>query len=476
MCLERSERNGYKDENVFDIRPGVAISIFIKNREPKEKKVFYFDLWGLRGDIDELGTKYNFLDKNDFKSTEWQAINPVKPYYFFVPKSGKGEDKYNKFLKVTDIFPINSVGIVTARDRFVIDFDREFLGSRIRNFRDSRKDDEFIKQSYSLKDKPTFRWYIKEARRKLRELENWEDYFVKILYRPFDERWIYYHGSVIERARENVMRHMLQPNLALLTHKREELQIPYTHFLVTDRISEHGCLSGKTTNYQFPLYLYDNKVNQQTIFEGQEELDIKGTQRNLDYKLKRGGRKLNINPKLLDTFENVFGKAPSPEEIFYYIYGVLYSNVYRQRYEEFLKIDFPKIPFTKDYRLFQKVADLGKQLVKLHLLKSPELNNPIPRFYGEGNNLVKVRIYNKKDKKIYINNTQYFDSIEKEVWEYMIGGYQVLDKWLKDRKDKYLTAEEIKHYCRIVTSLKGTVKVQKEVDKFYPRIEKDLID
>ena len=90
--------------------------------------------------------------------------------------------------------------------------------------------------------------------------------------------------------------------------------------------------------------------------------------------------------------------------------------------------------------------------------------------------LVKVRIYNKKDKKIYINNTQYFDSIEKEVWEYMIGGYQVLDKWLKDRKDKYLTAEEIKHYCRIVTSLKGTVKVQKEVDKFYPRIEKDLID
>jgi len=456
---------GNTDENVFDIQPGVAISIFIKSREPKEKKVFYSDLWGLRGDVDELGTKYHFLDKNDFKSTEWQAINPVKPYYFFVPKSGKGEDKYNKFLKVTDIFPINSVGIVTARDRFVIDFDREFLEARIRNFRDSREDDEFIKQSYSLKDRPTFRWYIKEARRKLRELKNWEDYFVKILYRPFDERWIYYHGSVIERQRENVMKHMLRPNLALIVCRQYSGNNFY-HSLVANTIVESCYVSNRTKEigYVLPLYLYNDKEKQQQFsLLLQEELST-------------GTRKPNIDLELFNSLENTFSKKLSPEEIFYYIYGILYSNIYRKKYQEFLKIDFPRVPLTKNYKLFQKFAEFGKQLVDLHLLKSPKLNNPTTKFCGEGNNLVKIRKYDEKNKRLYVNTAQYFENIEKEIWEYMIGGYQVLEKWLKDRKNKYLTSEEIKHYCYIATSLKETIKVQKEVDKFYPRIEKDLID
>lgn len=465
---------GSTDENVFDIRLGVAISIFIKNRDPKEKKVFYSDLWGLRGDVDEPGTKYHFLDRNDFKSTEWQVINPVKPYYFFIPKSVEGRDKYDKFLKITDIFLMNSGGIVTARDYFVIDFDKELLRERIRNFRDLKVDDEFIEQSYKLKDKPTFRWYIKKERKKLKELEDWEDYFVKILYRPFDERWIYYHGSVIERTREKVMKHMLQPNLGLITRRQMLPNRPVNYVFVTNKIISDGVIrfDNKGQESLFPLYLYIDKDKYKTISLGQEKLNLEGVQNTLGTKKDK---EPNINSELFEVLKNTFKKIPFPEEIFYYIYAILYSNIYRQKYQEFLKIDFPKIPFTKDYKLFQKFADLGKKLVKLHLLKSPELNNPILSFYGEGNNLVKFRRYKEKDKRIYINDTQYFDNVEKEIWEYMIGGYQVIDKWLKDRKNKYLTAEEIKHYCRIATSLKETIEIQKDMDKIYPEVEKNLI-
>ena len=452
---------GGKDENVFDIRPGVAISIFVKREKPKEKKIFYSEQWGLQKE------KYDWLEKHNVENTKWQIVIPSDSYYFFIPKEEKGWGLYQHFWKVTDIFPVNSVGIVTARDKFVIDFDRQPLETRIRIFRDSEEDNAFIKSAYDLGDRPTFRWYVREARQKLRETENWSDYFTKILYRPFDERWIYYHPAVIERHREKVMKHMLQPNLALLAKRQSKLEFSYV--FITDKIAESCVFESRyANNAVFPLYLYidtqavekkrNSGITSMMLFDKSKE----------GYKVKRP----NINPELLAILKNAFGKEPSPEEIFYYIYAILYSNIYRQKYQEFLKIDFPRIPFTNDYKLFQKLGKFGEQLVGFHLLKSSDLVKPIAKFQGRNSNMVEKREYEKG--RIYINDEQYFEGIKPKIWEYQIGGYQILDKWLKDRKGRALSSEDIKHYCKVVTALSKTIEIQKQIDKLYSKVEKTL--
>lgn len=460
---------GAKDENVFDIQPGVAIGIFVKyKKSTKEKKIYYTDQWGLREE------KYTWLEKHDFGNTEWQELLPVAPTYYFVPKNTEGLLTYQNYMSVQEIFPVNSVGIVTARDEFVIDFGKTPLEVRMRAFRDASEGDEFIESAYGIKDKPTFHWYIKDARKKLKDTKNWEEYFMKILYRPFDERWIYYHPAVIERTREEVMQHMLKPNLALLAKRQQKQEFSYA--FVSDKITE-SCVfeSAYANNTVFPLYLYPIKKNKK-----QASLLGIGEKDNNDLP-----ERANINPQLIASLEklwgrNYFWKQPGDTsfqalDIFYYIYAILYASAYRDKYAEFLKTDFPRVPFTADYNLFKKLAKLGEKLVYLHLLKSDELKNPIAKFSGTGDSLVEKPEYKEKEKRVYINGPQFFENIESVVWNYHIGGYQVLQKWLKDRKGRILSSEDIKHYCLIVTALSGTSKLQKEIDKLYPEIEKNLI-
>ena len=164
----------------------------------------------------------------------------------------------------------------------------------------------------------------------------------------------------------------------------------------------------------------------------------------------------------------------APEAILYYIYAILYSNIYREKYQEFLKSDFPRIPFTNDYKTFQRLAILGEQLVEFHLLKSKLLENPLARYEGSGNNRVEKRDYREKSNSVYINDSQYFDKIAPKVWNYYIGGYQVLDKWLKDRKGRVLSLEDQLHFRKMITALSQTIDIQKRIDKFYPNVEKFL--
>ena len=183
----------------------------------------------------------------------------------------------------------------------------------------------------------------------------------------------------------------------------------------------------------------------------------------------------NLSPALTSALAEAFKKTPSPEQIFFYIYAVLYSNTYRTKYAEFLKIDFPRIPFTKDYKLFSKMSEFGKRLVDLHLIKSAEFDSPTAKFQGKGDNKVQKLKYDEERNRVYFNQDQYFERIPKEVWEYQIGGYQVCDKWLKDRKGRTLSLNDIKHYCKITTSLQKTIKLQKAIDEIYPEIEKQTI-
>lgn len=178
---------------------------------------------------------------------------------------------------------------------------------------------------------------------------------------------------------------------------------------------------------------------------------------------------------MIAALSKTYGKKPSPEEIFYYIYAVLYSNTYRTQYAEFLKTDFPRVPFTKNYKLFIEMGRHGKELVDLHLLRSPNLDPPIARFQGKGDSRVEKPHYSEKDQRVYINSTQYFEGIEKEVWEYQIGGYQVPDKWLKDRKKRILSLEDIQHYCRVATALKRTMEIQKSIETVYAEVEENAI-
>ncbi len=458
--------DGSKDENVFDIQQGVAIALFVKKKSLK-KGLSYAELWGLREN------KYKWLNDNDLRTTKWKKVNPKSEFYLFIPRDEKLSALYEAYPKITDIFPVNSVGIVTSRDDFVIDFDKDRLRRRILQFRDKKMPDEIIGQTYELKDKSN--WKLKSAREAIMKDDGWERAFTKILYRPFDERHIYYHDAVIERSRKEVMQHMLHDNLCLITNR--QVLGEFRHAFCSNAIINDCTVSLETRerSYAFPLYLYRSEVkpkkslaNIMMLFEPAASYEAK---------------KPNIHETILKKLSSAFKKTPSPEEIFYYIYAVLYSETYRTKYAEFLKIDFPRVPITKDFKLFRKMSEYGNRLVDLHLLKewanghSP-LQNPIARYQGQGDNRVaKVRYdvgAHGDAPSLYINKTQYFEGITAEIWNYQVGGYQVCDKWLKDRKARVLSLDEIQTYCRIVTAVQKTIEIQKKIDEVYGSIEKTI--
>jgi len=451
--------DGSKDENVFDIQQGVAIAIFIKRKDEKGAcKVFHSEAWGLREQ------KYRWLLKNDINTTKWKRLSPKSEFYLFIPRDERLLKEYESYPKITDIFIQNSVGIVTARDSFVIDADKERLKQRIRMFIDEKMPDEYVRQTFDLQDKTN--WKLKVAREQVRKDENWQDAIQQILYRPFDIKWIFYHDAVVERSRKEVMQHMMKVNLGLIT-ARSNRSSEMNHFFCTDKITETKCGESTVQSYLFPLYLYPEKSN-----PGKQS-----SARNLmlfEPKADYGARKPNISPELIEQLTKYFRKAPTPEQIFFYIYAILYSNIYRTKYAEFLKIDFPRIPFTRDYKFFSKMSEHGEMLVGLHLLKSPELNSPTAKFHGKGD--YKVEKLRYEPTRLFINESQYFEGIEPEVFECQIGGYQVCEKWLKDRKERKLSLDDIKHYCNIVTVIKRTIEIQKTIDSIYPKVENEIAE
>ncbi|MBI4377754.1 MAG: N-6 DNA methylase [Nitrospinae bacterium] len=459
--------DGSKDENVFDIQQGVAIAIFVKkmgtSTKPTATSIYHADLWGLRED------KYKWLESHYIKTTKWKRLKPKSEFYLFIPREEKLLKVYESYPKITDIFPVNSVGIVTARDNFVIDFDKEALKRRFRMFCDEKVPDEIIRQTFNLRDKS--HWKLKDSRKNVMADENWHDSITQILYRPFDVRWIFYHDEVIERTRREVMQHIMRENLGLLTC-RQQSSSGFYHTFVCNKIAESCAVSNKTTeiNYLFPLYLYQKSNPPPPPFSKGGEGGFAGSVMMLfETEAEYGVKKPNISPTIVEQLTKDYKKAPSPEQIFYYIYAVLYSTTYRTKYAEFLKIDFPRIPITKDYKLFTKMAEYGERLIDLHLLKTTEIDKPATRLQGKGN--FKVEKLRYDENRISINQNQYFEGITKDIREYQIGGYKVCDKWLKDRKGRSLSLDEIKHYCNIVTSIQKTIEIQKAIDEVYLKIE-----
>jgi len=438
--------DGTKDENVFDIKQGVAVTLLIKRKGVNNGcKIYHSDKWGLREE------KYNHLLENDFKTIEWEELKPGSSFYFFKPRKEKNKNIYESFLKLDNIFGLNVTGIISARDKLVIDFDKKGLIDRLEIFRNELFTDEVILNMFKLKD--TRGWGLKEARKRLKSIAALETNIKEILYRPFDIRFIYYSNDLVDWPRMDVMNNMLKKNVALICPKQFKEE---PGALVTDRIIGHKTVSAYDVNYLFPLYSY-----KKDLFNGNNNQNP-GT---------------NISLNVIEKIHNAFrgNRDISPGQIFYYIYAVLYSNIYRRKYSEFLRSDFPRVPFTKDYDLFITLGELGKSLADIHLLRSNELNQTFSKFAEPGGNIVEKVNYNSDENRVYINKTQYFSHISHDIWEYRVGGYQVMEKWLKDRKERKLSLEDIRHYIKIARVFQLTLRYREKIDGLYDKVEETLI-
>jgi predicted helicase len=455
--------DGSKDENVFDIRQGTSIALFIKLKGKTTCRVFYNELYGLRE------TKYGWLNSSDFKINDYKQIHPVCPYYFLIKRSTEKIIDYLNWKAVNEIFPISSVGIVTSRDEFVTDIDKDKLRARIYQFKNINQKDELLAKAFNLKDKSN--WTLSDARRKIQQVEDIDACIRPIIYRPFDTRYIFYHDSMVERTRYEVMQHMLKKNLGLTIGRAGQvvgLEYLWNLAFVTDKLVDLN-LFYRGGELIFPLFIYKQKTSLKKQLQTMvlfEPDTAYGSAKN---------RIPNIETTLYNKLYNTYKTEISPEEILYYIYGILYSNIYREKYSEFLKIDFPRIPFTSDYKTFSRMAETGNKLANLHLMKEESIVTLVAKYNGSGdNNRVEKIVYDEVKKIISINPQKYFSNVSSEVWSYHIGGYQVLKKYLDDRAKAQNEIGDEKHYCRMITAITNTIEIQEQIDNIYPEI-KELI-
>ena len=430
--------------------------------EKKLAKVFYSDLWGLRKD------KYKCLFENDVQTTKWQEIEPVSPYHFFVPKDFALQAEYERVWKVTEIFKSFQIGLMTGQDEFFIDSNPQALKARILAIFNKNLNDETLKNLYNLKSQAG------EKTIKARNSTIFKQELICLYcYRPFDIRYVYAENKFLWRSVEELKKHFIFNNIALVT-TRILAKLPFNHVFVSQYPGDNTLISSQTKerNYFFPLYLYPHEphvgADYNLPLRGEEPLKTE--------------RLSNFTPEFLQAFSSNIGihvgaglvlaqqekattrVAPTPEEIFYYIYAVLYSPTYRKRYEEFLKIDFPRISLPSNYDVFRELSDFGKEIVELHLLKHPSLENTEVGFPKSGSNKVEKVGYAEEGQKVFINKEQYFDGISKVVWEYQIGAYQVMEKYLKDRKGRKLSLEEINHYMKVAKAIRLTIELQTKID------------
>lgn len=437
--------DGTKDQNVFDIRVGTAILFLVKTgakKKGKYAKLFYKDLYGDRA------YKYQYLNSNDLFSTfsKKDELEIDEKYFFFERKNFANIKTYKRFWAIDQIFSGISSGISTGRDHLVSDENKSELTKRITHFINIKASEESIKNIFKIDNRVDFS--IKNAKEKNSFFD--EKKIKKILHKPFINRYIYYDKHLLTRDRIAFMRHFEKDNIGLVITKRQSSNY-FTNVFVTNKMINLSVFG--VGSYVIPLWLY--KENENAFQENSvEQVRIS-----------------NINPKFEELLQNTYSKKNITESIFYYIYAILFSNVYRKSFPELLKIDYPKIPFTKNYLIFEKMSALGKELANLHLLKSEKLNKSYVRFIGAGNGLVENIRFNQNT--VFINKAQCFENISPELWEFEIGKNKIIQQWFK-RKEK-IDFEDVIELSKISTSIYETFNLQKEIDELYPEVLEDLI-
>ena len=430
--------DGSKDENVFDIMQGVSINIFVKKPNDNNEhkcQVFHFDL------LESREEKYEFLQGHNLEEIGWSRLHPEEPYQFFVPKDFSLQEEYEKGFRLDELFINNVSGIKTSNDKLNVKETKQDIEELI-NGALTLSEEEFRTKFNAGKD--TRDWSVRRALDDVRENKN-TLIIATYCYRPFDNKFIVYTGrtnGIVAWPRFRSLRAMLSPlNFALCTIR---INRDYNFaILVTNHITDKTLLSSKDDINLFPLYNY-NLGEAESIFEKNETLVP------------------NFNAKIVTTIESSIKEEVSPLELFDYIYAVLHSPSYRAKYKEFLKIDFPRIPYPENAEEYHRLAAIGEQLRKLHLMEDvPPTKHA--QFNTPGSNMVDKPEY--KGGSVWINKEQCFDGVPETVWNFYIGGYQPAQKWLKDRKGRTLTFDDIAHYRKIITVLLETDRLMKEIDK-----------
>ena len=466
--------DGHKDVNVFDIQQGVATGLFIKRRYTRKaidlSSVHHCSYWGDRK------TKYACLLANTTCSIDWQKVDRAKPFYLFEPFDLSEVGDYYNWPMITEVMPINGVGIVTARDKLTIDFERDGMWKRIQDFAKLERED--ARSKYQL-GKDVQSWTVAQAQKDVRASGPTDTLLYSILYRPFDQRWTYYtgkSGGFICRPSPSLMPHLLErENLALITCRQQaRVGDEWSQVGVTNTILESCAISNITReiNYAFPLYLYPGIGNQaQDMFEQEVPIDSK--------------RRPNLNAMFIATIEKKTNLAFvddrcgdlatnfGPEDVLGYIYATLHSPEYRRRFDSSLKLDFPRVPWPASMQFFRELVGLGSDLISLHLLRTPSLNALQPKYEGPADPQVEKVSYSEETVWIDKPKTRGFLGVPEEVWNFHIGGYQVCEKWLKDRQAKggknphpgrVLTDEDIDYYQKIVVALNETIRIMAKID------------
>lgn len=413
--------DGTPDQNVFDIMQGVSIIVAISKNANKKApgRVYHAELYGSRSH------KFESLNKNEI---EYTPLNCNAPNFFFVPKDDSLTHEYNSGVDLGQLFVNKSSGFRTGADGYEVAWDEAGIRNVVSDLI-SLTEQEF-RDKYSLKDGRNHN-YVGMRSDVDGKIE--EDRIIKFLYRPFDIRCTYYSwrssGFVAWPRNQTMNNFVAKTNVGMVfTRLNRQLSLGYSFVseLVAD---EHILDSASDSTVIAPLYVY----------------------------YPDGTKVANFNPDELKKFTGKIG-SQTPEDIFDYIYAVLYSPSYREKYKEFLKIGFPIIPIA-DIDTFNRLVPLGRRLRELHLMHADSASDV--HFPNAGTNIVEKPYF--ENNKVWINDDQFFDNVSELAWKYYIGGYQPAQKWLKERKGRTLSYDDIEHYRKIITILEETDRIMNEI-------------
>lgn len=441
--------NGEKDENVFDIQQGVCICIFVrKHPTVRSCNVYHTDVYGIRD------FKYNLLTKCSLNDIAFTEIFPKAPEYVFHPVNYDIKAEYEKGFSINSLFKLGSVGLVTARDSLTLDFTPEEILEKADRF--LCMETEQARETFGL-GKDVRDWRVKWAQDDLGRNAVINGHInpnaiVPIMYRVFDKRYTVFTGTsrgFLCYPRTEVMQHfLLGPNIGLATARSNKSET-CDHFYVTNLMMEAKCAERTTQSAIYPLYIYYTVAGQlkksinyddSIVAEFASRLGIKYTG---DYQ-----------ESTIDSFSAV--------DLFYYIYGCLYSIKYRNKYHTFLKENYPRVPYATDISEFWRLVSHGHELCDLHLMDTPlELLTGVT-FVSDGGKVVEKVSF--KNDRVYINSKSYFDNISSEQWKFILGGYQPLQRWYKDRRGRLLEDNDIQWYCQMAEVISRTIDLMKKID------------
>ncbi|WP_121029363.1 type ISP restriction/modification enzyme [Helicobacter pylori] len=445
---------GAKDENVFNIMQGVSINLFVKNPQVVKQKIHYYDVYGQRAE------KYAFLAQNDLNSIEWLELAPRAPFYLLLPLKTPLLEEYEQGFSVQEMFQVGGTGICSQRDHVVFHKDKKSLLKLLKDF--STLEPSELRRIYNIK-KDGRDWRLEYAIKDVKaNANNLEEYIVSCQYRPFDFYYTYYTGkskSFIAYPRGEVFKHMLPPppptnpktpnqtrkNVALNIARQSKMHGEWRYVMAHKELVDINLIASAGSmgvGYNYPLYQFNNPNYTE-----------------------------NFTPEFRSFIDKHYSHSFEPLEVLGYIYTLLYSPNYRKRYEEFLKADYPKILFTNNKDLFRALSLLGIELIGLHVLNQESLKYSFEKLKDatigesgykeahERNPIISKKLsYNEPEQRLYINHSAYFSGVSQEIHDYMIGGYGVLDKYLKSHKNEPC---DFDHVTRIIKIIARTIEIQK---------------